>query len=149
MGQFLLEQYSKKVVFILKIEALDHFVLTVKNIQKTCDFYEQVLGMKTVEFKQGRLGLMFGKQKINLHEAGQEFEPKASKPTPGSADLCFLTSIPMENVIKHLQQKGVVIEEGPVTRTGAQEELLSVYIRDPDENLIEISNGSSTTYSSN
>lgn len=76
---------------------------------------------------------MFGKQKINLHEAGHEFEPKAFKPTPGSADLCFVTSTPIDNVMKHLKQKGVVIEEGPVTRTGAQEELLSVYIRDVDQ----------------
>lgn len=124
----------------MKIEGLDHLVLTVKDICRTSDFYEQILGMEVVEFQKGRYALMFGKQKINLHEAGNEFEPKALKPTPGSADLCFVTSTPLEQVLEHLREKEVPIEKGPVQRSGALGEILSIYVRDPDKNLIEISN---------
>ncbi len=124
----------------MKIDRLDHFVLTVKDIGATCDFYSKVLGMEIVTFGGGRKALQFGRQKINLHEAGKEFEPKALRPTPGSADVCFITEMPLEEVIRHITSHGVVIEEGPVERTGAAGKILSVYLRDPDHNLIEIAN---------
>jgi catechol 2,3-dioxygenase-like lactoylglutathione lyase family enzyme len=124
----------------MKIERLDHLVLTVADIAKTCEFYEKVLGMETVTFGAGRKALSFGQQKINLHQAGKEFEPKAVKPTPGSGDLCFITSTPVAAVAVHLKKAGVAIEEGPVARTGATGPIQSVYFRDPDGNLIEVSN---------
>jgi catechol 2,3-dioxygenase-like lactoylglutathione lyase family enzyme len=124
----------------MKIERLDHLVLTVADITKTCEFYEKVLGMETVTFGAGRKALSFGQQKINLHQAGMEFEPKAVRPTPGSGDLCFITSTPVAAVIEHLKKAGVAIEEGPVPRTGATGPIQSVYFRDPDGNLIEVSN---------
>ncbi|MCX5910118.1 MAG: VOC family protein [Deltaproteobacteria bacterium] len=124
----------------MKIDRLDHLVLTVRDISATCAFYGQVLGMKVVTFGNGRKALAFGSQKINLHEAGKGFEPKAHRPTPGSADLCFLTSFPPSEVIGHLQQCGVKIVEGPVQRTGAMGPIESVYFRDPDLNLIEVAN---------
>lgn len=119
---------------------LDHLVLTVASIEATIDWYTRVLGMEAVMFGAGRKALAYGTQKINLHEAGHEFEPKADKPTPGSADLCFLTDVPLEQVIAHFQQEGVRIIEGPAPRTGATGPMLSVYVRDPDGNLIEVSN---------
>ncbi len=121
------------------IESIDHLVLTVKEIDRTCDFYMKVLGMELVTFNETRKGLKFGEQKINLHEQGKEFEPKSEFPTPGYADLCFVTSLPLEEVHQHLISKGVAIEEGPVQRTGAKGPIMSIYIRDPDHNLIEIS----------
>ena len=121
------------------LEQLDHIVLTVANIHATTDFYTEVLGMDIVTFN-GRTSLKFGEQKINLHQRGHEFEPKACRPTPGSADLCFVTLTPMEEVVEYLNLLKVHIEEGPVERTGAVGKLMSVYIRDPDQNLIEISN---------
>jgi catechol 2,3-dioxygenase-like lactoylglutathione lyase family enzyme len=124
----------------MKIDALDHLVLTVQHIEATCAFYQQVLGMQVIHFGSGRTALQFGEQKLNLHEAGKEFEPKAFRPTPGSADLCFLTSLPLEQVISHIQACGVTIVEGPVNRTGAMGPLRSLYIRDPDGNLLEIAN---------
>jgi catechol 2,3-dioxygenase-like lactoylglutathione lyase family enzyme len=124
----------------MKIERLDHLVLTVADIAKTCEFYEKVLGMETVTFGTGRKALSFGQQKINLHQAGKEFEPKAVRPTPGSGDLCFITSTPVAAVVVHLKKAGVAIEEGPVARTGAIGPIQSVYFRDPDGNLIEVSN---------
>ncbi|HLZ56412.1 MAG TPA: VOC family protein [Ktedonosporobacter sp.] len=124
----------------MHIDHLDHLVLTVQSIDATCEFYQRVLGMQTVQFGAGRTALQFGQQKINLHEAGHEFEPKALHPTPGSADLCFLTSVPLEQVAAHLHTCGVPIEEGPVNRTGATGLIRSVYIRDPDGNLLEIAN---------
>ena len=124
----------------MRIDSLDHLVLTVASIPATVGFYTCVLGMEAVTFGSGRTALAFGRQKINLHEAGHEFEPKALRPTPGSADLCFLTGIPLEDVIAHLASQAVAIEEGPVQRTGAQGPIVSVYVRDPDQNLIEISN---------
>jgi catechol 2,3-dioxygenase-like lactoylglutathione lyase family enzyme len=124
----------------MKIERLDHLVLTVADITKTCEFYEKVLGMETVTFGAGRKALSFGQQKINLHQAGMELEPKAVRPTPGSGDLCFITSTPVAAVIEHLKKAGVAIEEGPVPRTGATGPIQSVYFRDPDGNLIEVSN---------
>jgi len=124
----------------MKIERLDHLVLTVADLTKTCEFYERVLGLETVTFGAGRKALTFGQQKINLHQAGKEFEPKAAKPTPGSADLCFIASTPLAEVIEHLKDEGIAIEEGPVPRTGAIGAMQSVYFRDPDGNLIEVSN---------
>jgi catechol 2,3-dioxygenase-like lactoylglutathione lyase family enzyme len=124
----------------MNIDGLDHLVLTVNDIDKTCSFYQKTLGMKVVEFGQGRKALAFGSQKINLHEKGREFEPKAFAPTPGSADLCFVTSVPIQNVIKHLAACVVDVIEGPVRRTGATGPITSVYFRDPDQNLIEVSN---------
>jgi catechol 2,3-dioxygenase-like lactoylglutathione lyase family enzyme len=124
----------------MQIERIDHLVLTVQDIARTCAFYERVLGMQTVIFGDGRKALRFGSQKINLHEVGKEFEPKALKPVAGSADLCFLTLLPLEQVIEHFRACSVPIIEGPVRRTGATGTLLSVYIRDPDGNLIEVAN---------
>ncbi len=123
----------------MRIHHLDHLVLTVSSIEVTCDFYTRVLGMALVTFGNGRKALQFGAQKINLHEAGKEFEPKAQHPTPGSADLCFVTSLPLQEVLAHVQACGVSIIEGPVRRTGAVGEMESIYLRDPDGNLIEIS----------
>jgi len=122
------------------IDRLDHLVLTVSDLQRTIAFYEQVLGMEVVRFGEGRYALHFGRQKINLHERGREFEPKAHTPCPGSADLCFIADTPLDAVIRHLENCGVPIEEGPVERTGATGKIRSVYVRDPDRNLIEISN---------
>lgn len=122
------------------IDSLDHLVLTVSSIPDTLAFYTKVLGMEEITFGEGRKALAFGKQKINLHQHHQEFEPKADHPTPGSADLCFLTSTPIGECVDQLRFHGVDIIEGPVKRTGAQGEIISVYIRDPDNNLIEISN---------
>jgi len=124
----------------MQIDSLDHLVLTVRDLDATCAFYQQVLGMEVITFGGGRRALAFGVQKINLHQAGQEFEPKALRPTPGSGDLCFLTSVPLAQVQQHLAACGVAVSEGPVQRTGAQGPILSVYFRDPDQNLIEVSN---------
>ncbi|MBU5247131.1 VOC family protein [Bacillus halotolerans] len=121
------------------IKRLDHLVLTVKSLQETIRFYTSVLGMQEETFGSGRKALRFGNQKINLHEAGHEFEPKAQHPLPGSADLCFITDEPINKVVKHLTKMNVNIEQGPVKRTGALGPIISVYIRDPDQNLVEIS----------
>ena len=129
----------------MKLERLDHLVLTVKDIETTCDFYESVLGMQVIEFAGGRKALKFGRQKINLHEYGREFEPKAEQPTPGSADICLLTDTPISEVITHLNSCRVEIAEGPVERTGAEGPILSVYLRDPDNNLLEISKSINAT----
>jgi len=123
----------------MRIEVLDHLVLTVADIGRTRDFYERVLGMEPVVFGEGRHALAFGAEKINLHEAGQEFEPKAAAPTPGSADLCFLTNASVADVVEHLEANSVEIIEGPVRRTGATGPITSVYFRDPDGNLLEVS----------
>jgi catechol 2,3-dioxygenase-like lactoylglutathione lyase family enzyme len=124
----------------VQVDSLDHLVLTVANVEASCAFFRRVLGMEVVTFGQGRKALAFGGQKINLHQAGKEFEPKAQRPTPGSADLCFLTGVPLAQVQAHLAACGVAVTEGPVQRTGAQGPILSVYFRDPDLNLIEVSN---------
>jgi len=124
----------------MKIDRLDHLVLTVKDISSTCTFYENVLGMQVVNFGNNRKALIFGNQKINLHEKGKEFEPKAQHPTPGSADLCFITSTPLSEVESHLKELNIEIIEGPVKRTGATGNIISIYFRDPDMNLIEVSN---------
>ncbi|HEX6776691.1 MAG TPA: VOC family protein [Ktedonobacterales bacterium] len=124
----------------MNIDRLDHLVLTVQNIERTCAFYERALGMQTVTFGAGRKALQFGQQKINLHEAGKEFDPRARRPTPGSGDLCFIASDPLAEVIAHLRACGVAIEEGPAQRAGALGLMQSIYLRDPDGNLIELSN---------
>jgi len=128
----------------MEITRLDHLVLTVKSIDATVKFYTELLGMRHVLFGPDRSALQFGLQKINLHQVGKEFEPKAQHPTAGSADLCFLTGTPLAEVLQQVRAYGVEIEEGPVARTGALGELLSIYLRDPDFNLIEISNLIST-----
>lgn len=125
---------------MINIDRIDHVVFTVRSIDATCAFYERVLGMKTITFAGGRKGLEFGRQKFNLHEAGREFEPKADRPTPGSMDICLITLVPIQKVIEHLRAEQVAILEGPVERTGATGTLMSVYFRDPDNNLIEVSN---------
>lgn len=124
----------------MDITHLDHLVLTVANVDLTCAFYNEVLSMHIQQFGDDRKALKFGHQKINLHQKGNEFEPKAHLPTPGSADLCFITTTPLNIVIRELQDKNIPIPEGPVERTGAEGRILSVYFRDPDDNLIEVSN---------
>lgn len=125
---------------MIRIDHLDHLVLTVASIDESCDFYTRVLGMGVETFGEGRKALTFGNQKINLHRAGHEFEPKAKRPTSGSGDLCFISTTPLDDIVVHLAAEGVAIEEGPVHRTGATGPILSVYFRDPDGNLIEVSN---------
>jgi catechol 2,3-dioxygenase-like lactoylglutathione lyase family enzyme len=120
------------------IDHLDHLVLTTAQLERCVAFYTQVLGMTVETFGAGRTALRFGAQKINLHEAGKEFEPKARRPTPGALDLCFIADRPLDEVIAHLRAVGAPIIEGPVERTGATGPIRSVYLRDPDENLIEI-----------
>jgi catechol 2,3-dioxygenase-like lactoylglutathione lyase family enzyme len=120
------------------IGSLDHLVLTVRDLDATVRFYVEGLGMELREFDEGRKALHFGSQKINLHLAGQEFEPKAVHPTPGSADLCFLTERPLDQISERLESLGYPIIEGPVPRTGATGPIRSIYTRDPDDNLIEI-----------
>ena len=124
----------------MNVQAIDHLVLTVKDIDATCSFYARVLGMNVTIFHGNRKALSFGVQKINLHPYGKELDPKAKVPTPGSADLCFVTSVPIPDVITHLASCGVNLLEGPVHRTGASGPMVSVYFRDPDGNLIEVSN---------
>jgi catechol 2,3-dioxygenase-like lactoylglutathione lyase family enzyme len=122
------------------IDRIDHIVLTCRDVERTCDFYTRVLGMEAVTFSGGRKALAFGNQKFNLHQAGKEFEPKADRPMPGSADFCLIAGTPMSEVLEHLQACGVPVLKGPVERTGARGPLLSVYFRDPDLNLVEVSN---------
>lgn len=122
--------------------ALDHLVLTVADIPRTVDFYERALGMTAETFRPAdgstRTALRFGAQKINLHQAGAEFAPMAQRPVPGSADLCFLTDAPLSDWQAHLEAEGVAVEQGPVPRSGAAGPILSLYLRDPDGNLIEV-----------
>ncbi len=125
---------------MLNINRIDHLVLTVKDIDETVRFYTSVMGMEKIEFGQGRIALAFGQQKINLHQLGNEFEPKAQHVGAGSADLCFIIDTPIQQAIDDLAAKGIKILEGPVYRTGALGNIISAYFRDPDGNLIEVSN---------
>lgn len=127
-------------IALVNVLRIDHVVLTVRDIDATIAWYERVLGMRAVTFGGGRRALAFGDQKLNLHEAGREFVPKASIPTPGSADLCFTTDVPLGEVAAHLRTEGVAVELGPVAKVGARAALRSLYVRDPDGNLIEIAN---------
>lgn len=124
----------------MHISRIDHIVLTVKDIELTCRFYSELLGMEVVTFGNDRKALAFGRQKINLHQVGKEFEPKALHPTPGSVDICLITETPLPDVMEHITNHGGIVEEGPVARTGATGPIESIYLRDPDYNLIEISN---------
>ena len=124
----------------MKISHLDHLVLTVANIETTCQFYQSALNFEVITFGDNRKALKFGTQKINLHQTGKEFEPKAYQPTAGSADICFIAETPLNEVIAHLQAQQIEIIKGPIERTGAIGKIISVYVRDPDQNLIEISN---------
>jgi catechol 2,3-dioxygenase-like lactoylglutathione lyase family enzyme len=124
----------------MRVDRLDHLVLTVDDLDRTIAFYVGVLGMTLTTFGSGRTALTFGTTKINLHQRGSEFEPKALAPTPGSADVCLIVDDPLDDVVRELTGAGVAIEEGPVERTGARGPIVSVYVRDPDANLIELSN---------
>ena len=125
---------------MIKINRLDHLVLTVKDIDKTVDFYTKVLGIEKEIFKGTRVALKFGNQKINLHQLGNEFEPKAFNVKDGSADLCFIIDTPLIEDKNYIESLNIVIEEGIVSRTGVNGEIDSIYLRDPDLNLIELSN---------
>ncbi len=123
------------------VDVLDHIVLTVRDVEATVRFYERAFGMRGVTFGEGRRALAFGAQRINLHPAGGEYDPHAAAPVPGSGDLCLLTSVPLDEVrAHHLDAVGVPVELGPVARTGAAGALTSVYLRDPDGNLVEVAN---------
>src|SRR6266851_7934948 len=124
---------------MVTIDRIDHLVITAFDVERTIDFYTQVLGMEAITFAGGRRGLAFGRQKINLHQAGREYEPKALKPTPGSVDVCFITQGPLDEVVEHVKACGVKIAEGPFEKTGALGPMQSIYFRDPDGNLIEVS----------
>jgi catechol 2,3-dioxygenase-like lactoylglutathione lyase family enzyme len=123
----------------MRVTSLDHLVLTVADIDRTVAFYERILGMDGVTYDAGRRALRFGAQKLNLHELGREPAPRAAHAAAGSADLCFLLDCPLERAIEHLHAEGVPIEHGPVTRAGARGPIRSVYFRDPDQNLLEVS----------
>jgi len=124
---------------MIAIDRLDHLVLTVRDLERTVAFYESVLGMTTTRDPGRPVSVHFGRQKINLHQADRTFEPKALTPTPGSGDLCLITEYPLDDVVAHLDKHGVDIELGPVPRTGATGPITSVYFRDPDQNLLEVS----------
>ena len=122
----------------MQIDRLDHLVLTVADVEATVDFYTRVLGMRAETFDGGRRALVFGRQKINLHQVGREFSPRAARATAGSADFCLVTETPLEQVQAELAAAGVRIEVGPVPKVGALGPMQSVYVRDPDANLVEI-----------
>jgi catechol 2,3-dioxygenase-like lactoylglutathione lyase family enzyme len=124
---------------MIEMDTIDHLVLTVADVTRTVAFYTDVLGMRPMRFGDGRVALRFGRQKINLHQVGEEIEPAATHPTPGSADLCFISRSALAFVLEHLRHRGIPVVEGPVARTGAVGQIQSLYIRDPDGNLVEIS----------
>ncbi len=127
------------------IERIDHVVLTVKDVEATCAFYSEYLGMRVVRAEGQPTALHFGNQKFNLHEAGKEFEPKAHTPLPGSADFCLIADTPLDEVVAHLSAQNIEIELGPVDRTGATGPIRSIYLRDPDGNLVEVANNAAST----
>lgn len=122
----------------MRIDRLDHLVLTVADVEATVDFYTRVLGLRAETFDGGRRALVFGRQKVNLHQAGREFTPRAAHATPGSADFCLITETPLAEVQAELAAAGVPVEVGPVAKVGALGPMQSVYVRDPDANLVEI-----------
>lgn len=122
------------------IDSIDHLVLTVADVEASCTFYSQALGVQVITFCGGRKALKFGNQKINLHQHGREFEPHAKQPVPGSGDLCFVSSVPVGDVVQRLKQLNIEVLEGPVSRTGAKGPITSIYFHDPDGNLLEICN---------
>ena len=124
----------------IHISHIDHLVLTIRDIEVTCQFYTEVLGMKVISFADNRKALVFGNQKFNLHEVGKEYEPKAQNPASGTIDLCLISDTPLKVILNKLEMLNIPVEEGPIIRTGATNPINSVYIRDPDNNLIEISN---------
>ena len=121
------------------IAGIDHFVLTVRSVEDSCAFYGRVLGMRRLDEPKRPTALLFGSQKINLHEVGRTFEPKAKAPTPGSGDFCLVAAVPLAEIQASLEINGVATEVGPVERTGARGKMMSVYFRDPDDNLVEVS----------
>ena len=137
---FRIKSVNGKAENIMQVERIDHVVLTVKDISTTVEFYTSIMDMDKVVFGEDRVALSFGNQKINLHQLGNEFEPKAKNVKSGSADLCFIVREPIEQVMDSLTKQGVVVIDGPVSRTGAMGKMISAYFRDPDGNLIEVSN---------
>jgi catechol 2,3-dioxygenase-like lactoylglutathione lyase family enzyme len=125
---------------MIRIDHLDHLVLTVADIDATCAFYETALGMSRDDFGPGKTALVFGEQKFNLHQVGRELKPNAARAAPGTADFCLISCTPLDEAIAHLLSLGIAIELGPVERTGAIGSLRSIYFRDPDGNLIEVAN---------
>lgn len=123
----------------MRVNRLDHLVLTVADLEATVRFYSEILGMRHERFGGGRSALVFGESKINLHRVGHEYEPKAHRATAGSADICLIVDEPIESVAAELERNGVALEQGPIRRTGARGPIISVYVRDPDLNLIELS----------
>ncbi|PBC03081.1 VOC family protein [Mesorhizobium sp. WSM3860] len=121
------------------IAGIDHFVLTVRSVEATCDFYQRVLGMRRLDEPNRPTALLFGSQKINLHEVDRTFEPKAKAPTPGAGDFCLIAAVPLSDIRASLAANGVAVEVGPVERNGARGRMMSVYFRDPDDNLVEVS----------
>ena len=121
------------------ISHIDHLVLTVRSLEDTCSFYQRVLHFQRNDGPGKPTSLHFGACKLNVHEVGHTFEPKAHVPTRGSGDFCLITFEPVDKVLDHLRSEGIAIEEGPITRNGAQGKMTSVYFRDPDQNLIEVS----------
>jgi catechol 2,3-dioxygenase-like lactoylglutathione lyase family enzyme len=124
----------------MQINRIDHLVLTVASIERSVEFYSRVLGMEKIEFGAGRIALGFGRHKINLHQCGQEFQPNAENAVAGSADLCFILETPLPEAIEQLRQRGIDVIEGPAERSGATGGIVSAYLRDPDGNLLELSN---------
>jgi catechol 2,3-dioxygenase-like lactoylglutathione lyase family enzyme len=125
-------------MILMEFDRIDHVVFTVRDIAATCDFYVRALGLRVLTFDDGRRALQVGQCKINLHQQGHEFEPKALRPGPGTQDICLVTTTPLHEVISHLRAVGIAIVEGPVPRTGARGTMESVYVRDPDGNLVEV-----------
>ena len=123
----------------MMIAGIDHFVLTVRSVETTCDFYRRVLGMRCLDEPNRPTALLFGSQKINLHEVDHTFEPKAKAPMPGSGDFCLVAAVPLTEIRASLEAHGVAVEVGPIERTGARGRMMSVYFRDPDDNLVEVS----------
>lgn len=124
---------------VVVIAGIDHFVLTVRSVEATCAFYQRVLGLRRLDEPERPTALLFGAQKINLHEVGRTFEPKAKAPMPGSGDFCLVAARPIAEICTSLVANGVAVEVGPVERIGARGPMMSVYFRDPDGNLVEVS----------